>query len=89
MSETVTLQSSTLTELEVRAITTFYQAFTDHHPDLVDGSVRQIGKTSHSLPAKAPGQTVSKSRSPPFSSRRFPTSGAWCMRSSVLSGGPE
>ncbi len=36
MPESTTLPSSTLTEQEIRAITTLYQAFTDHNPDLLD-----------------------------------------------------
>ena len=55
MSETVTLQSSTLSAMEVRAITTFYQAFTDHNPDLLDGVCAADWKDIPLAPGQGPG----------------------------------
>ena len=57
MSEQTTSQSSTLTEKELQSIETFYRAFTDHNPDLLDGCALRTGRTSRSLQVRVQDRT--------------------------------
>lgn len=52
MPEQTALQSSTLTEKELQSIETFYRAFTDHNPDLLD----EVCSTDWQDIPLAPGQ---------------------------------
>ena len=55
MPEATTLQSSTLTEQEVHAILTFYRAFTDHNPDLLDEVCAPDWQDIPLAPGQGPG----------------------------------
>ena len=55
MPETTTLQSSTLTDEELHAITTFYQAFSDHNPDLLDEVCAPDWQDIPLAPGQGPG----------------------------------
>ena len=55
MPEAPTLQSSTLTDQEVKAILTFYQAFTDHKPDLLDEVCSPDWQDIPLAPGQGPG----------------------------------
>ncbi len=55
MQEQTNSPSSTLTEKELRSIETFYRAFTDHNPDLLDGVCTPDWQDIPLAPGQGPG----------------------------------
>ena len=55
MPEQTALQSSTLSEHELNSIQTFYRAFTDHNPDLLDQVCAPNWQDIPLAPGQGPG----------------------------------
>ncbi len=55
MSENTLTRSSTLSEKELQSIETFYRAFTDHNPDLLDTVCTPDWQDIPLAPGQAPG----------------------------------
>ena len=55
MTEQTAPHQTALTEQEVRAIETFYRAFTDHAPDLLDQACAPDWEDIPTLPGQGPG----------------------------------
>ena len=55
MPEKITSQSSTLTEKELQSIETFYRAFTDHNPDLLNEVCTPDWQDIPLAPGQGPG----------------------------------